>query len=457
MLIGGFKKSISIILITMMMMGAGYAEGTLYKATLEPWIYQAMGFLKQKGFIADYPADWVNSGNQLSRFEIAYYIKGFITSQSAAPNLPDSEVEILRKLIAEFQMELTDLGVQITDIDQVHPNLSKISSEVGEYQDLDNIISKTKTAIQQPYYYFGQYFSKLRKKTFIFIPLEYVRSNYAFILNGDESSFNVFYQPSSKKPLLVIKGYLPVNNKQNVTGYYLFPIEWKSNSSDRSTNEILDVNNEVLPLLDEINQIQWVDSLWSVNGILPLNGYLPQDTDLKTKAFVGNLDQGLKIGDLLVYTENFNDKNSLNTSLNLPFVNSIGVAGSNINLTVPIDLDAIVGTNLQPMQLNVQHPAAVPPQTTLLGVDFSYQGGDSTVDNIQWLSNSRANAGISYHLNDYWTFSAYQSFNNSKLQAGWLATTSLGINYNDWVTLWLAYRLVDFDKPIVSGSLALHF
>lgn len=445
------KKTIRMILIMMMLTGIGYAEANVHKTTLEPWIYQAMGFLKQKGFIADYPAEWVNSGNQLSRFEIAYYIKGFITSPSAVKKLPDSEVEILQKLIAEFQMELTDLGVQITDIDQVHPNLSKISLEVGDYQDLDNIISKKKPGIQSPIYYIGQYFSKQQKKTFIFIPIEGVRSNYAFLLGNDESSFNVYYQPASKKPLLVIKGYLPVNNVQSVPGYYLFPI-------DCNHNEILNINSEVLPLLDEVNQIQWIDSLWSVNGILPLNGYLPKETEIKTKSFVGNLNQGVKVGELLVYAENFNDTKDLaDINLNLPYANSVAGAGNNANMTIPIDLDAIMGINIQAMQHYVQYPKVTPPQTTLLGTDFSYLGGDSAANNLQWPSNSKANAGINYHFNDYWTFLAYQSFDNSKLQVGWLTTTSLGIDYNDWVTLWLAYRLVDFDKPIVSGSLALHF
>ncbi len=457
-MIGNFKKSMWILSLTMILTGICYGNGPLRKTTLEPWIYQAMGFLKQKGFIADYPADWVNSGNQLSRFEIAYYIKGFITSQTTAPNLPDSEVEILQKLIAEFQMELTDLGVQITDIDQVHPNLSKIRLETGEYQDLDNIISKNKVGIQQPNYYFGQYFNKQQRKIFIFIPLEYVRSNYAFLLSGDESSFNVFYQPGSKKPLLVVKGYLPLNNIQSINGYFLFPIQWSTDSSANGNSQILYVNDEVLPLLEEVNQIQWVDSLWSVNGILPLNGYLPQETNLKTKAFVANLNQGIKVGDFLVYTTNFNDKNNLpSANLNLPIANPIEGSGSNINLLVPIDLDAIVGTNLKTMQFNIEYPMIIPYQKNLLGLDFMNPGGDWNMDNILGISSSKANAGINYHLNDYWTFLAYQSFDNYNLQDGWLTTTSFGINYNDWVTLWLAYRLVDFDKPIVSGSLALHF
>jgi hypothetical protein len=457
MMIGGFKKGIRIILIILMLTGICYAEGNYRKTKMEPWIYQAMGFLKQKGLIADYPVAWVNSGNQLSRFEIAYYIKGLITNQSAAPNLPDGEVEILRKLIAEFQLELTDLGVQITDIDQVHPNLAKIVPEVSEYQDLDNIISKTKVEIKQPSYYFGQYFSKQQKKSFIFIPMEYVRSNYAFLLNGDESSYNVFYQPPSKNPILVVKSNLPLNNLQSVSGYYLFPIELKSNFSIVSSQDTLNVNDEVLPLLDEVNQIQRIDSLWSVNGILPLNGYLPQEMDLKTRAFVGNLNQGLKIGDLLVYTEDFNDKKVLMNSIpNISLSNSIGGVGTANGLTVPVDLDAIEGTNLQTIQLNKEYPMIPPAESTLRGMDLLYWDADPD-KNIKGDSNSKANAGINYHLNDYWTFLAYQSLDNSKLEAGWLTTTSLGINYNDWVTLWLAYRLVDFDKPVVSGSLALHF
>jgi hypothetical protein len=463
-MICGFTRFTKIVFVILIFTGISYAEVNPRKISMEPWVYQAMGFLQDKGFITDYPSGWVNSGNQLSRFEIAYYIKGFIVNKPASKKLPDSAVEVLQKLIAEFQMELTDLGIQITDINKVSPNLVKFVPQVSEYQDLDVIISKTKGVVKQPCYYLGQYFSELQKKAFVFIPLEYFHSNYSFFINDDDSNLNVVYQPqlSNAPSFLVIKSYLPISSKKSLAGYYLFPIkEFKSGPSIVDNSYKMNLNDTVLALLDEVNQIQWLDSLWSVNGVLPLNGYLPRKADLKTRSLVGNLNQGLKIGGLLVYTENPSNKTSSEVNdYGLPFYNS-SVINSSANTksftSMPIDLDVINSASLQSAQFNIQGAMQLTPQTSLYGgIDLLYQDTNTGLDNI-WTTNTKASAELNYHLNDYWTVLTYQSFVNSQQQTGWLSTTSLGIDYNDWVTLWLAYQLVNFDNPIVSGSLALRF
>jgi hypothetical protein len=434
----------------------GYAKDDFRKTTLEPWVYQAMGFLQHKGLISEYPSDWVNSGNQLSRFEIAYYIKGFIVNQPASKELPDNTVEVLQKLIAEFQMELTDLGIQITDIYNVSPNLATITPQSSDYLDLDQIISHNKGSVQQPYYYFGQYFSELQKKAFVFIPFEFIQSNYGFLLNGNDSNFHIVYQPqfTNNPSFLVVKGYLPISNKKPLMGYYLFPlVEPKSASSVMENYGNTELNKSVLALLDEVNQIQWIDSMWSINGVLPLNGYLPRENNLKTKSLVGNLDQGLKIGGLLVYTDNPSVKNSAEiNNFGLPFFNPRSVTAA-----TPIDLDKISGANLQSLQFNILGSMNLTPQTSLYGgVDILYRGINIGSDDILG-PDAKASAGLNYHFNDYWTVLTYQSFVNSQLQTGWLSTTSVGIDYNDLITLWLAYQLVNFDNPVISGAVALRF
>lgn len=76
------KRYISCILFLVIVftiwMGLGYAQDKTDAE--EPWIYQDMGLLHQEGLIDIYPSEWVNSGNKLSRFEIAYYIKNFLVT-----------------------------------------------------------------------------------------------------------------------------------------------------------------------------------------------------------------------------------------------------------------------------------------------------------------------------------------------------------------------------------------
>jgi hypothetical protein len=237
-------------------------------------------------------------------------------------------------------------------------------------------------------------------------------------------------------------------------GYYLFPIEESKLDSlvvEKYVNSKL--NDSVLALLDEVNQIQQIDSLWRFNGVLPLSGYLPMVTDLKARPLVGNLDQGMKIGGLLIYTENPSTKNSFEVNnFGLPFYNQ-----RLITTATPMDLDTINGKNLQTLQINILGSMALSPQTSLYGgVDFLYRGTNTGLDNI-WPSDAKASAGLNYHFNDYWTVLTYQSFVNSNLQTGLLSTTSVGVDYNDWVTLWLAYQLLNFDKPVLSGAISVRF
>jgi hypothetical protein len=433
--------------------GVPKTPGTL----MQPWVYQAMGFLQQKGVILEYPFEWVNSGNQLSRFEIAYYIKGFIIKQPTAKELPTTTIEVLQKLIAEFRTELTDLGIQITDIYKVSPNLATLDTKVNDYQDLDTILLRNVAATPQPFYYFGQYFNNFQKKSFVFIPDDYVESNYMVLINTADTGINLIYPSKigNDPSFLVMRGYLPVADKKTLMGYYLFPIEEFQTGLD-VTGKYDDskLNELVLALLDEVNQLQQLDSLWRFNGVLPLNDYLAMKTDLTAKSLAGSLNQGLKIGGLLIYTESpANRKNSLEVNnFGMPFYNPRLVTPA-----MPIDLDAINDKNLQSIQINILGSLALTPQASLYGgVDMLYRGTNTGLES-PWPSDTKASAGINYHFNDYWTVLTYQSFVNSHLQTGLLSTTSIGVDYNSWVTLWLAYQLVNFDNPVFSGTVSLRF
>jgi len=462
------KGVVILILLFMAVLGVGIghaqdnspgvAGGPRAPETLmQPWVYEAMGFLQQKGIISEYPSDWVNSGNQLSRFEVAYYIKGFIIKQPTAKELPITTIEVLQKLIAEFRMELTDLGIQITDIYKVSPNLAALDMQVNDYQDLDTILLKNEAATPQPFYYFGQYFNNFQKKSFVFIPQDYVESNYMVLINAIDTGINLIYPAKIRNDpsFLVMRGYLPVTDKKTLMGYYLFPIEefqtgWGVIGKYGDTK----INELVLALLDEVNQIQQLSSLWRFNGILPLNDYLAMKTDLTAKSLAGNLNQGLKIGGLLVYTENpSNRKNSLEVNnFGMPFYNPRLVTPA-----MPIDLDAISDKNLQAIQINIMGELALTPQASLYGgVDMLYRGANTGLES-PWPTDTKASAGINYHFNNYWTVLTYQSFVNSHLQTGLQSTTSIGVDYNSWVTLWLAYQLVNFDNPVVSGTVSLRF
>jgi hypothetical protein len=81
---------------------------------VEKWVYEEMEVLFRERLIPNYPCEWVSSGNELTRFEIAYYIKTLITNELDSSKWQNERditsqiiVEALRKLVAEFRSELT--------------------------------------------------------------------------------------------------------------------------------------------------------------------------------------------------------------------------------------------------------------------------------------------------------------------------------------------------------------
>jgi hypothetical protein len=420
------------------------------------WVYQNMELLAREGLINDYPLDWVKAGHKLSRFELAYYLKQVVLNlgnKKGAPRLPPGIVQSLQALVIEFQKELSDLGIKTTDINKVSPNPTGLNNKLDSYQDLDSILSVNDGNSPKSYYYYGQYYSELQRKSFLFIPVDFVKSAYLNVLESSNGSINILYQPQLSSSFLVLKGNLPAEN-QSLKGYYLFPVEDIFGGGSGRATPSIGMNKSILSLLDEISQIQQVDNLFRYNGSFNFEGFLKLKVDLtdKDKLFIGDLNQSLTIGGLLVYSNNSLNTISETKDFGLPVFNS-----RQNSLITPVDLDQINSKTLQTLQINIQGTVEIAPQTSLFGgIDLLYQGPAISLDNL-WPSDTKASAGVTFRYNDYWTFLTYQSLVNSQNKSGWFSTTSIGVEYNKWATLWLAYQFLKFDNPMLTGTLSIRF
>ncbi len=418
----------------------------------EDWVYHSMELLAKEELIKDYPVEWVRAGHDLSRLELAYYLKQiilYLKSKNDDFNLPSRIVESLQTLMIEFQKELANLGIKTTDVYKVSPNPSGVSSKSDDYQDLDVILSPQDD--HQFHYYYGQYYRDLQRKSFLFIPSDSLKTNYINVLESKNGAFNILYQPQLSSSYLVLKGSLPAED-QALTGYYLFPIGGIFSVNSKSADP--GINDSIISLLDEVSQIQQVDNILRYNESLNLEGFLKLNVDLahKDELFVGDLNQSLSIGGLLVFSNDLLHKTNQVKDIGLPVFNA-----RQTNLITPVDLDQINSKTLQSLQINIQGNMEIAPQTSLFGgIDFLYQRTTISMDNL-WPSDTKASVGVSFRYNDYWTFLTYQSLVNNQNNTGWFSTTSVGVEYNNWVTLWLAYQFLKFDNPLLTGTLSFRF
>ncbi len=456
-----FTKVILIILGITLLAGFGFAgvgvtQGSKVVEFDGAWVYDNMELLVKEGLIKNYPMDWVKAGHKLSRFELAYYLKQVILdleNKKGTLQLSSKIVKSLQMLVIEFQGELLDLGIKTTDINKVRLNPTGLNNKSDSFQDLDVILSTNKGNSTKSYYYYGQYYSELQRKSFLFIPADFVKTVYPNILGNCNDSIDIIYQPALCSYFLVLKGDLPAEN-QSVKGYYLFPIEDVFGDGDNFTTLNIGMNKSIISLLDEVSQIQQVDNLSRYNGSINLEGFLKLKVDLtdQDKLYIGDLNQSLTIGGLLVYSGNSLSTTSETQDFGLPVFNS-----RQNSLSAPVDIDQINSKTLQTLQINIQGTVEIAPQTSLFGgIDLIYQGDAISLDNL-WPSDTKASAGVSFQYNDYWTFLTYQSLVNSENNTGWFSTTSIGIEYNKWATLWLAYQFLKFDNPLLTGTLSFRF
>ncbi|TCL63737.1 hypothetical protein EDC14_102022 [Hydrogenispora ethanolica] len=452
-----FMNLIWAVILFIVLSGTGSADSAVVLIPPGSWIYAEMSTLVKAGYIDNYPEAWVKSGNTLSRFEMAYYIKRLLTKQLeniSAENLsklPGPAAESLQRLIAEFERELVDLGLKITDIDNISPQLAKPKAESEGYMDLDLLLTDAPTTSpNESYYYYGQYYWELEQKSFLFIPNAYLQAEDLGLLESELDGVNVVYQPSftTERSFLVVKGSLPAMEDGSVSGYYLFPLKMKNVSGivDRASNTAF--NNQVLVMLDEVNQIHQIERLWRFPGPLSLTGYRRLDTNFNAKPFLGNLNQGLKVGGLLIYTSNPSGKTNINPNhFGFPFYNPHTV-----------DLDNINRNELQALQIKIDGSFPISSQASVYGgLDFLYRDVNLGFESFR-PSDAKASAGVQYQFNDYLTVLAYQSFVNSQPKNEMLSTTSIGVEYNKWMTLWLAYQYLNFDEdPTITGALSIRF
>jgi hypothetical protein len=448
--------------------GVGYAREHYVGFTDQQWIYDAMDLFSEQGYIRNYPKDWVKSGHELSRLEIANYIKQLLESKlkddSENQQLPSKVMNMLQKMMNEFSEELTALGILATDIVKISPNLEVPTNKPDDYQDLDallghNAVSKTPAAT--PCYYFGQYYNSFQRKSFVFLPADYVNTNDFALLGGNVNNINIVYQPSleSKQLFLVVKGNLPLTDQRLVAGYFLFPIE-DSLQGESLLSSGLD--SSVLSLLDEVNHLQQVESIWRMEGPLSLKGYLKLDSGIQNKLCYGNIDEGLRIGSMLIYSDNPAVKPQYS-------LNRIGLPSYAPYQSAAVDLDTLKLDGPDSYQINITGQKNLNSHTSLYGgIDVFYQETNKKYLFEELMPpETKYSAGVNYQMNNEWKLLAYQSFVKSnsgqsqwksqKLSTTSLSTTSFGVEYNDWVTLWLAYQMIDFEESVLTGLITFRF
>lgn len=444
-----------VIIVTTAFPGTVLMQTDFRASMVEPWVYAEMELLFREGLISDYPSEWVSSGNKLTRFEIAYYIKMIINNkldslkgQVQRESIRQAEVESLRRLVAEFRPELTAMGVEITNIYTISPNLDETTYRTDDYQDLDVVLSHINgTAVEQgSYYYFGQYIREIYRKSFLFLPSIFIKGDNLALLQGTVGTINIVYHPDQgdNPPYLVVKGELPLDADNIINGYYLFPIDnLAGENASKETNYDLSVS--VLDLLDEVNHVRQVENLWRFNGPAPLKGYSNFEPDFQSKLVFGKLNNSVKIGGFLV------------TSNTEPDLINVGLPFFSSRQPTAVDLDNIFDSDLQSFHINIQGNMSLNSKTSITGeLELLYRGDKYGWDKI-WPTDTKAGAGIEYQFNNYWSFLSYQSFVNSQMEEGLLSTTSLGLEYNNWATLWLAYQIVSFDDSRVTGALTFRF
>lgn len=436
------------------------AANSVVSAQQEEWIYQELGLLYEEGHLPGYPQQWVESGQELSRFEIAYYIKQILAVKFGddAYNAFSKEATAgFQKLVVEFSEELTALGIKITEISKISPSLANVAKKIESYQDLEELLKTRNPNIEsvapKPYFYLGQYFQSLQRKTFVFMPLDFINADDLRLLNGTATNINVLNSTKlgEDRSFLVLRGTLPIENEVILEGYYLFPLENELESEVKLWNN----DGRLLTLLDEINRIRKIEYLRRFEAPFSLAGFARSEIKLQSDVLLGNINQGMKVGGLLLFSQNYSVNNIYGINeFGLPFYGT-----SQGTLPTGIDLEKFDINSPESVSINIYSSKALSPYTSIAGgVDLLYRQPESStlLDNYS-LSDTKASAGLTYQMNNYWTFLAYQSFVNFRLKTGVLSTTSVALDYGGWATFWLAYQLLDFNEPVVTGTLRFRF
>ncbi|HEY8464310.1 MAG TPA: hypothetical protein VIM29_09870 [Bacillota bacterium] len=456
-----YCKIIGLLLLMLFWPELGYAHDYYVKRETQKWVYDTMAIFARQGYIGNYPQAWVESGHELSRFEIAFYIKQFVErpklGDQTKVQLPPETAVSFQKLLVEFEGELAALGIKTTEIYDISPNLVAPDQKNSDYQDIDLILkpdSGGDSAADLPYYYYGQYYNASQRKSFLFLPAEYVNSRDLDLLEGDLDNVNIVYpnNSSDQQLFVVVKGNLPLADQELITGYFMFPIDGPGQIEGKANFEL---DRKVLALLDEIKQLQHIENLWRYEGSLPLNDYLKLNSKIQKNLLWDQVQSGIQIGSTLI----FSDTTTLNSKYE---ANQFGLPSYSLRQSTPVDWDLLKQGNPDLYQINIKGMMNLNPQTSVYGeIDLLYsETREKSLFEGLMPPKVKYSAGVNYQMNDYWKFLSYQSFVNSRneLKSELLSTTSFGVEYNDWITLWLAYQMLDFKSdPTVTGVLSFRF
>ncbi|MGD9155725.1 MAG: hypothetical protein PVG90_09540, partial [Bacillota bacterium] len=122
-----------------------------------------------------------------------------------------------------------------------------------------------------------------------------------------------------------------------------------------------------------------------------------------------------------------------------------------------VDWDVLQQNDLDALQINIKGSLNLTRQTAVYGgIDLLYQESpDKSLFEDILLPETKYSAGVNYRMSNYWKLLSYQSFVNSSSE--WLSTTSLGVEYKEWITLWLAYQMLDFKTDRLTGVITFRF
>ncbi|HAW71147.1 MAG TPA: hypothetical protein DCX37_08210 [Firmicutes bacterium] len=109
------------------------------------WLYSHFARLYFDGLLPEYPAELISASRKLTRYEMAFYLKGLLerleVKQSCAQSCDARQMLLVEECLVELKKELLALGVSIRSLEEISHQARNIGLDVGENPDsnyLDN-------------------------------------------------------------------------------------------------------------------------------------------------------------------------------------------------------------------------------------------------------------------------------------------------------------------------------
>lgn len=434
---------------------------------IEHWAYDYMTWLSQAGFIPDYPGEYIKEQQKaLTRYEIANYLKTLIVKEKGqARHLNKNSEYILNRLIVEFKVELSDLGINITHLEPLSPARSKVERDLmenGEYLDLDALVTlpeksegKSGNAFSDqtgesqenaPYYYFGSYDTVGDQHDyFLFIPADFLD-----VKKAPEEKWEVIYQINKGKrdTYLLVEGGLPLKENNAVNGYYLFPLALADLNPE---GDFTEVEESAINLLTSLYETYQISGLQQIEGTLPLNNFSHLHRSVTGYELTSQVTSGMQIGDLIVSTGLGLLRTENGNGLSLPkwrAQNKMGKPVLSLNATYLLDESEEGEEVFAGLNLGLLGSLPLTDSAEIYG-GFSW-GYDQDPEYLRKMSvvNSLVNAGVSLKLNDYLSLLAdFTYFNDLVNQKDGTSFTSLGLEWGERNRLILGLQMLSVETP----------